>query len=345
MATDRGISLSRYQRSELSSIAQSRSLPAGYVFRAKLILMLAEGTSFNTIKRQPQTSAPTMIRWKQRFLEFGMDGLDTYHRGQRASVLTPTLRAKILSTTRKKPSDGSTHWSCRRLAATLGVRKDAAYRVRKEAGLKPHSLKRYLASDDPDFERKAADIIGLYLQPPQHAAVFCVDEKTAIQAWIVWTRCYRFPDAPSVTASNIIAMARFRCTPRWTPIPGAYMEKPALATPAATSSPSSNRLYRCARDGRRFISFSTTSPPINPTGPRFSRTPSVRALSLHSDKSFLAQPSRTLVRQNRRRRHRPQHLLLGPRFGVQASSLHQRILRQCPTHPMEILRSISSTTC
>src|SRR5215470_13371908 len=161
MATGSEISLTTDQRSELSSIAQSRSLPAGYVFRSKLILMLAEGTSFNTLKRQPQTSAPTMIRWKQRFLEFGMDGLDTYQRGQRASVLTPTLRAKILSTTRKKPSDGSTHWSCRRLAATLGVRKDAAYRVRKEAGLKPHSLKRYLASDDPDFERKAADIIGL----------------------------------------------------------------------------------------------------------------------------------------------------------------------------------------
>lgn len=182
MATDSEVSLTHDQRSELSSIAQSRSLPAGYVFRAKLILMLAEGSSFNTIKRQLQTSAPTIIRWKQRFLEFGLDGLDTYHPGQKASVLTPTLRARILSTTRKKPSDGSTHWSCGKLAATLGVSKDAVYRVWKEAGLKPHRLERYLASDDPDFERKAADIIGLYLQPPQHAAVFCVDEKTAIQA-------------------------------------------------------------------------------------------------------------------------------------------------------------------
>ena len=182
MATDRGISLSRYQRSELSSIAQSRSLPAGYVFRAKLILMLAEGASFNTIKRRLQTSAPTIIRWKQRFLEFGLDGLDTYHPGQKARVLTPTLRARILSATRKKPSDGSTHWSCRKLAATLGVSKDAVHRVWKEAGLKPHRLERYLASDDPDFECKAADIIGLYLRPPQHAVVFCVDEKTAIQA-------------------------------------------------------------------------------------------------------------------------------------------------------------------
>jgi transposase len=97
-------------------------------------------------------------------------------------VLTPRLRARILSATRRKPKDGSTHWSCRKLAAELGVSKDAVHRVWKEAGLKPHRLERYMASDDPDFETKAADIIGLYLNPPQHAAVFCVDEKTAIQA-------------------------------------------------------------------------------------------------------------------------------------------------------------------
>src|SRR5215467_3038898 len=102
--------------------------------------------------------------------------------GQPATVLTPALHARILSATRKKPSDGSTHWSCRKLAAALGVSKDAVHRVWKEAGVKPHRLERYMASDDPEFERKAADILGLYLNPPQHAAVFCVDEKTAIQA-------------------------------------------------------------------------------------------------------------------------------------------------------------------
>src|SRR6201998_1252462 len=102
MATDSAITLTSDERAELSSIAQSRSLPAGYVFRAKLILMLAEGASFSTIKRQLQTSAPTIIRWKQRFLQSGMDGLDTYHPGQKATALTPALRARILSRHRKK---------------------------------------------------------------------------------------------------------------------------------------------------------------------------------------------------------------------------------------------------
>ena len=82
----------------------------------------------------------------------------------------------------RAPPDGTTHWSCRRLAAHLAVSKNIVQRVWREADLRPHRLARYMASTDPDFETKAADIIGLYLDPPRHAAVFCIDEKTAMQA-------------------------------------------------------------------------------------------------------------------------------------------------------------------
>src|SRR5258708_35059801 len=135
MATGSEILLTKQQHSDLSSIAQSRALPAGYVFRAKLILMLAEGSSFNAIKQQLQTTAPTIVRWKQRFRQYGLEGLDTYHPGQKPSALPPALRARILSATRKKPSDGSTHWSCRQLASVRGVSKDAVHRGSREAGL------------------------------------------------------------------------------------------------------------------------------------------------------------------------------------------------------------------
>ena len=182
MAVTSHLTLNPTQRAELTEIAQSRSLPAGYVFRAKLILLLADGLSYNQIKQRLQTTAPTISRWKERFLARGVDGLDTHHPGQKPTVLTAALRARILAFTRHKPADGSTHWSCRKLAQRLGISKDAVHRVWKEAGLKPHRLERYMASNDPDFETKAADIIGLYLNPPRHAAVFCVDEKTAIQA-------------------------------------------------------------------------------------------------------------------------------------------------------------------
>lgn len=176
------IQLNEQQKSELSRIGQSRSLPTGYVFRAKLILMLNEGVSFAVIRERLGTTNPTIIRWKEHFLAAGVDGLDSTHPGQKAYRLTPSVRAKVLNATRKKPSDGSTHWSCRKLAQALGVSKDLVHRVWHEAGIKPHRLERYMASNDPDFEKKAADIIGLYLHPPQHAAVFCVDEKSAIQA-------------------------------------------------------------------------------------------------------------------------------------------------------------------
>src|SRR6266576_1983331 len=102
MASGSEVLLTRQQHSDLSSIAQYRSLPAGYVFRAKLILMLGGGACFSAIQQQLQTTAPTIIRWKQRFRQHGLEGLDTYHPGQKASVLTPALRARILSGTRRK---------------------------------------------------------------------------------------------------------------------------------------------------------------------------------------------------------------------------------------------------
>lgn len=177
------ITLSVEERAELEEIAKSRTLPAGDVFRARLILLLAEGLAYRTIEERLDTTAPTIARWRSRFIQHRVAGLlEIRHPGQKPSVITPALQARVLAATRQKPSDGSTHWSCRKLAQHLNISKDAVQRIWHKAGLKPHRLERYMASDDPDFERKAADIIGLYLHPPQHAAVFCVDEKSAIQA-------------------------------------------------------------------------------------------------------------------------------------------------------------------
>jgi len=177
------MTLTAEERVELEQMTQSRTLPAGDVFRARLILMLADGLPYRTIQQRLDTTAPTIVRWKRRFAEQRMAGLlEIRHPGQKPSVITPALQAKVLEATRRPPSDGSTHWSCRKLAKHLKVGKDTVQRIWHQAGLKPHRLERYMASDDPDYERKAADIIALYLTQPQHAAVFCVDEKSAIQA-------------------------------------------------------------------------------------------------------------------------------------------------------------------
>jgi transposase len=109
-------------------------------------------------------------------------GLAARHRGSKPTVLTPALQARILAWTRRAPPHGATHWSTRSLGRKLGVQHTIVARAWRDAGLQPHRLERYMRSTDPDFETKAADVIGLYLDPPQHAVVLCVDEKTAIQA-------------------------------------------------------------------------------------------------------------------------------------------------------------------
>ena len=111
-----------------------------------------------------------------------MAGLQGRHQGSQPRTVTAALQARIVRRAQQKARDGSTHWSCRKLAEELQLSKSTVQRVLAKANLKPHRLERYMASNDPQFEEKAADIIGLYINPPQHAAVFCVDEKSAIQA-------------------------------------------------------------------------------------------------------------------------------------------------------------------
>lgn len=329
MAISTELILNASQRDELVAISQSRSLPAGYVFRAKLILMLAEGASFRTIKYKLGTTAPTIVRWKERFLSGGINGLDTYHPGQPPSVLTPALHARILAATRKKPADGSTHWSCRKLAAHLGVSKDVVHRVWKEAGLKPHRIERYLASDDPDFESKAADIIGLYLNPPQHAAVFCVDEKTAIQALDRLDPV--LPLSPGRAERHGFE----------------YYRHGTLSLYAALDTQSGKVLGKTAarHTSQEFVEFLTEVVERAPGaggphhsgqsvgaqesgGSRFSGGASERAFPLHADVFVVAESSRDLVFQGRARRDCSRNLYQREGSGPQASPLYQRLLSE-----------------
>lgn len=124
------------------------------VFRARLILAWADGQTYDQIKIGLQTTAPTISRWKQRFEEAGMDGLDARHKGSLPRVADAALQARIVRKTQQKPGDGSTHWSCRKMAQGLGLSKSTAQRVWSQMRLKPHRLDGYMASNDPRFERE-----------------------------------------------------------------------------------------------------------------------------------------------------------------------------------------------
>lgn len=176
------IILTKRERMELSRQARSRTGRAEAARRARVILLLAEGATWAAVCHAVGCSRGFVATWSQRFAAERLAGLYSRHRGQAPLRHTPQTEARILGATRRAPADGATHWSTRKLAAQLGVSHMRVARVWAKHGIKPHRLERYMASTDPNFEQKAADIIGLYLNPPQHAAVFCVDENTAIQA-------------------------------------------------------------------------------------------------------------------------------------------------------------------
>ena len=164
---------------------RSQSGQAALARRARMIVMSADGVAFNKIRQRLDCDVRFIQRWGERFITDRVAGLSSQPRGRPGNKVNTRLEAQVLrySVTRK-PADGSTHWSSRKLSAELHgvISHNAIAKIWRAHGIKPHRLEGYMASNDPLFEQKAADIIGLYLNPPAHAAVFCVDEKTAIQA-------------------------------------------------------------------------------------------------------------------------------------------------------------------
>ena len=176
--------LTNEQRSELDAVMRKRHGNAALTRRARCVLLWADGERRVDIRSKLACNDAFVSRWTAAFDEQGLAGLVSLHPGRAPKRPVAKLEARVLDRTLKhKPRDGSTHWSSRKLAAELGdVSFSAVQRIWRKHGVRPHRLDTHMVSNDPDFEVKAADVIGLYLNPPAHAAVFCVDEKTAIQA-------------------------------------------------------------------------------------------------------------------------------------------------------------------
>ena len=177
------IILSPPERRVLKQLSRSRTSKLEEVRRSRIILGLGSGRGLRQVSREERCSVNTVQLWRDRFVAERLGGLYSRHRGRQPAPGAEQLEARIIDwTLNRKPSDGATHWSSRKLASALGSDHVRIARVWAKAGLQPHRRRHYLSSDDPDFERKAAEVIALYLKPPAHAVVFCVDEKTAIQA-------------------------------------------------------------------------------------------------------------------------------------------------------------------
>ena len=159
--------------------------PATLVRRAKILLLAAEGVANSEIAERLEVSRPTVIAWRKRYAHEGLTGgLADRHRRGRPQSVRRDRRAAILAATLSPPPQalGVTHWSSRLLAAELGVSHSTVARVWAEHDLKPWQTETFRFSTDPELEARVRDVVGLYLDPPAHAIVLCVDEKSQIQA-------------------------------------------------------------------------------------------------------------------------------------------------------------------
>src|SRR5881397_2749041 len=176
------LELSSGQRQQLESIAGSRSLPAGLVNRARIVLMSAAGETNQQIARRLGLSQATVGKWRRRFWQQDVTGLhDELRPGRPRSIGDESIARLVRKTLETKPQDG-THWSLRQVARHTQLSKSTVHRIWQAFGLQPHRQRHFKLSKDPFFVEKVRDIAGLYLNPPENAVVLCVDEKSQIEA-------------------------------------------------------------------------------------------------------------------------------------------------------------------
>jgi transposase len=173
----------RSQREILQQWARSRSLPARQVERAQVLLLAADGKTDLEIAASLQISNQKAARWRKRFLQLGLAGLvkDAPRPGRKPAISVKVKEELVRRTTQSKPAN-ATHWSTRTMAAEMGVSEATVRRIWHAHGLKPHLVESFKISKDKHFAEKLEDVVGLYLNPPEHAIVMCVDEKSQIQA-------------------------------------------------------------------------------------------------------------------------------------------------------------------
>jgi len=162
---------------------RGRNTPQKVVLRAKSVVLSADGVPTKAIMQQLETTCPTISRWRERFVEQGVDGLrkDATRPGRKPRISEEQVREVIERTLHSTPVNG-THWSTRTMAAATGLSKATIQRLWRDHGLQPHRTETFKLSRDPQFLEKLQDVVGLYLDPPEKAIVFSVDEKSQIQA-------------------------------------------------------------------------------------------------------------------------------------------------------------------
>lgn len=175
--------LSEEERKTLRKWSRGRSTPARLVQRAKIVLMAAQEQQNKCIAEALGVMERTVGRWRSRFAEGGLAAIQKdLPRGGRHATERQKYESAIIKKVQQEKPENATHWTTRALAEAVGTSQNLVFRVLRTNGLKPHLVKTFKVSNDPHFEEKLHDVVGLYLNPPEHALVISADEKTSIQA-------------------------------------------------------------------------------------------------------------------------------------------------------------------
>ena len=178
------VTVSDEDRIVLMQWSRGRRTPARLVQRAKIVLRAADGWLNKAIASELGTREKTVGLWRRRFAAHGTAGIeqDAPGRGRPATVQRSAVEAEVIRTTTRERPPTATHWSTRTMAVELGISPASVQRIWRRNGLKPHLVRTFKVSNDPNFVQKLEDIVGLYLNPPENALVFSVDEKSQMQA-------------------------------------------------------------------------------------------------------------------------------------------------------------------
>lgn len=178
----RVVALDEEERLELERLERSRRGPAGLSRRARAVLLMAEDVPGVDVARLTGYSVVQISRLRRRFCEERVDGLAENPRSGRPKTLSAREIARVVALTLKRPPRGLSHWTTREMAKKSGLSHSMIHRIWQEHRLKPHQVKTFKFTTDPEAEEKILDVVGLYLRPPNNAVVLCMDEKTQIQA-------------------------------------------------------------------------------------------------------------------------------------------------------------------
>jgi transposase len=177
------VTVSPAVRRRLQALARNRNSPQKHVWRAKIVLLSADGVGTNEIMRQTGTSKTCVWRWQERFMAEGFNGLlRDKTRPSRIAPLEAEMAERVVAQTQTDPPGETTHWTAVMMAKQVGISVSSVQRIWRSHGLQPHRVRQFKLSTDPKFVQKLRDVVGLYVDPPAHAIVLSFDEKSQIQA-------------------------------------------------------------------------------------------------------------------------------------------------------------------